>query len=120
MRRILVLIILLLECALVEAPGSSNAAPAPPFPQRMTISDVTPSPGEAIDLWFLDRPTHRYKIFIDTRTNALATVTTSPTGHAHLRFTFSRYAKVGSRHTLGVYDPSTGVAGWHVINVVAR
>jgi len=85
------------------------------------VSDLTPYPGEVLDVWFKSwTPNHRLTVYIDTPKNAVGSVTASSTGYGHLRFTLSKYAKVGSRHTLGVYDAVTGEAGWQVITIVRR
>lgn len=98
---------------------SANAAPAPP--RIITISDHTPYPGQGVDFWFkLFAPNDRMKIFIDTPANVVGTVMSSSTGYGHLRFTLSKYANVGSRHHLGVYDPATDEAAYGIITIVPR
>lgn len=119
MRRTLTALFVAIACAFAGQ-ADARALPAPPV--KITISDYTPHPGQTMIVWFKSAAMahHKIKVYIDTPTNPLGTVTASTTGYGKLTFTLSKYAKVGSRHSLGLADLATGVGAYKTFNVVAR
>ena len=119
MRRKALTMLFAIACILALTPVAAEAAPAPV--RIVRVSDLTPYPGEVLNVWFKSwPPNHRMKVYIDTSKNAVGSVTSSPTGYGHLRFAVSKYAMVGSRHAIGIYDTATGEAGWQIVRIVPR
>lgn len=84
---------------LVFVQPESAAAPAPEV--RLTLSDVTPSPGQYVAVWCGNGPpSYRVRVYIDSRSNQVGSMTTSASGYGRATFKLSRYAKVGSRHSV--------------------